>query len=46
MWAEGLRNASVVNLPTAHFAIFARHGFYGKGLFDNEMMIKSVRGGC
>merc|ERR1719247_2955171 len=44
MWAEGLRNASVVNLPTAHFAIFARHGFYGKGLFDNEMMINSVIG--
>jgi hypothetical protein len=45
MWAESLRQASNVNLPKAHWTIFQRHGFYGKGLFDNEMMIKSVIGG-
>jgi hypothetical protein len=44
MWAESLRQASNVNLPKAHWTIFQRHGFYGKGLFDNEMMIKSVIG--
>jgi hypothetical protein len=44
MWAESLRQASNVNLPKAHFTIFRRHGFYGKGLFDNQMMIDSVIG--
>jgi hypothetical protein len=44
MWAESLRQASNVNLPKAHWTIFSRHGFYGKGLFDNNMMIGSVIG--
>jgi hypothetical protein len=44
MWAESLRQASNVNLPKAHWTIFGRHGFYGKGLFDNNMMIGSVIG--
>jgi hypothetical protein len=44
MWAELLRGASSLNLPKANFAIFRRHGFYGKGLIDNVLMIRSVIG--
>jgi len=44
MWAEVLRQASALNIPKASFSIFRRHGFYGKGFIDNELMLRSVIG--